>query len=468
MIEKGNFSDFNLVRTRELRDCGDADIVSVISNERDSFPLIYKLLTETTMFYAESFQELRKYIKREKRLVVFDTPSRVKMTHEYTIEGAGQLAQGFHFLFNTTERLSWLKVYLEEKRISIASKEVIISLLKKKLGDELNRLSSKLHEDVTSVAYRLYYASDGKPCFVEYNQKEHKGQQSLLLSITFFDSIRNREIKSGEKTFSPLKEKLITYNYETLTGNSSAWIYFKAPANFVLKVNHNIDAQFVDPSHSNDDEITSIVFTPNGTPLSAKIEISVEVPMALFWWYNIMLYVSIVVALICFGFLMASFKFMIPQSVVDILNNISFAMVAALIATRGWLMSEEQVMKSISNWYAALVGIMMLLIFSLAVTKLWGNTSEGLDFSIEKYSNQYNEEIDNATTIELKDSIKELEDVISELQLKVDTLNQTIISQNTTIGLMQEALDRCKVTNNKVIKECNDIKNRMNSSNQEK
>lgn len=181
-----------------------------------------------------------------------------------------------------------------------------------------------------------------------------------------------------------------------------------------------------------------------------------------------MLYVSIVVALICFGFLMASFKFMIPQSVVDILNNISFAMVAALIATRGWLMSEEQVMKSISNWYAALVGIMMLLIFSLAVTKLWGNTSEGLDFSIEKYSNQYNEEIDNATTIELKDSIKELEDVISELQLKVDTLNQTIISQNTTIGLMQEALDRCKVTNNKVIKECNDIKNRMNSSNQEK
>lgn len=465
MIEKGNFSDFNLVRTRELRDCGDADIVSVISNERDSFPLIYKLLTETTMFYAESFQELRKYIKREKRLVVFDTPSRVKMAHEYTIEGAGQLAQGFHFLFNTTERLSWLKVYLEEKRISIASKEVIISLLKKKLGDELNRLSSKLHEDVTSVAYRLYYASDGKPCFVEYNQKEHKGQQSLLLSITFFDSIRNREIKSGEKTFSPLKEKLITYNYETLTGNSSAWIYFKAPANFVLKVNHNIDAQFVDPSHSNDDEITSIVFTPNGTPLSAKIEISVEVPMALFWWYNIMLYVSIVVALICFGFLMASFKFMIPQSVVDILNNISFAMVAALIATRGWLMSEEQVMKSISNWYAALVGIMMLLIFSLAVTKLWGNTSEGLDFSIEKYSNQYNEEIDNATTIELKDSIKELEDVISELQLKVDTLNQTIISQNTTIGLMQEALDRCKVTNNKVIKECNDIKNRMNSSN---
>ena len=228
------------------------------------------------------------------------------------------------------------------------------------------------------------------------------------------------------------------------------------------------NAQFVDPSHSNDDEITSIVFTPNGTPLSAKIEISVEVPMALFWWYNIMLYVSIVVALICFGFLMASFKFMIPQSVVDILNNISFAMVAALIATRGWLMSEEQVMKSISNWYAALVGIMMLLIFSLAVTKLWGNTSEGLDFSIEKYSNQYNEEIDNATTIELKDSIKELEDVISELQLKVDTLNQTIISQNTTIGLMQEALDRCKVTNNKVIKECNDIKNRMNSSNQEK
>lgn len=467
MIEKGNFSYFNLVRTRELSECGDADIVSIISNDIESFPLISKLLTETTMFYAESFQELRKYIKREKRLVVFDTPSRVKMTHEYTIEGAGQLEQGFHFLFNTTERLSWLKVYLEEKRISIASKEIVISLLKKKLGDELNRLSSMLHEDITAVAYRLYYASDGKPCFVEYNQKEHKGQQSLLLSITFFDSIRNREVMTGAKSFSPLKEKLITYNYETLTGDASAWIYFKAPANFVLKVNHDIDAQFVDPSHSNDDEITSIVFTPNGMPLSATIEISVEVPMALFWWYNIMLYVSVVVALTCFGFLMASFKFTIPQPVVDILNNISFAMVAALIATRGWLMSEEQVMKRISNWYAVLVGVMMLLIFSLTVTKAFGSTSECLDCSTNKQLNKYNEEVDNKA-VSLHDTIKEQKAMIGSLQLTIDTLRQAISSQNATIVSMQESLGRHQAEYNKIIKERDDMKSPASGSNKKK
>ena len=40
MIEKGNFSYFNLVRTRELSECGDADIVSIISNDIESFPLI--------------------------------------------------------------------------------------------------------------------------------------------------------------------------------------------------------------------------------------------------------------------------------------------------------------------------------------------------------------------------------------------------------------------------------------------
>lgn len=89
------------------------------------------LLTETTKFYTEKFPDLQKYIKREKRLVVFETPSRVTMTHEYTIEGMNNQSQSFHFLFNTRERLSWLKIFLEDKRVSIASRAKVISLLKK-------------------------------------------------------------------------------------------------------------------------------------------------------------------------------------------------------------------------------------------------------------------------------------------------------------------------------------------------
>ena len=101
MIETGNLSEFNEIRKRDISSCNDAEIVAILSEKKNSFPNIYSLLTETTKFYTENFSDLQKYIKREKRLVVFETPSRVSVTHEYTIEGAGDISQGFHFLFNT-------------------------------------------------------------------------------------------------------------------------------------------------------------------------------------------------------------------------------------------------------------------------------------------------------------------------------------------------------------------------------
>ena len=173
MIETGNLSDFNNARLRDISLCNDTEIVAILSENITQFPNIYSLLTETTQFYTENFSDLQKYIKREKRLIVFETPSRVSMTHEYTIEGAGNIPQGFHFLFNTRERLSWLKIFLEDKRVSIASKTKVVSLLINKLGAELDFFAKLLNSSKENVALRLYEASDGKPCFVEFNQKEY-------------------------------------------------------------------------------------------------------------------------------------------------------------------------------------------------------------------------------------------------------------------------------------------------------
>ena len=228
MIETGTLSDFNDARLRDISLCNDTEIVAILSEDQLRFPNIYCLLTETTKFYTENFSDLQKYIKREKRLVVFETPSRVFMTHEYTIEGAGDISQGFHFLFNTRERLSWLKIFLEDKRVSIASRTKVVSLLINKLGAELDLFAKSLNSSKEDVALRLYEASDGKPCFVEFNQKEYKGQQSLLLSITFFDSIRNKVSQYGKRWWSPLQEKQINYNYSTISGTANAWVYFKS------------------------------------------------------------------------------------------------------------------------------------------------------------------------------------------------------------------------------------------------
>lgn len=370
MIESGKFSEFNETRVRNISECNDEDIKRVISENEEIFPLIYKLLTETTRFYTEHFSELLQYIKREKRLVVFETPSRVSLTHEYTVEGAGSLKSGFHFLFNTRERLNWLKIELEGRRVSIASKSIVKKLLEKKLGDEVSRLSSALSVDTATLLERIYNSSDGKPCFVEFNEKEQKGQQSLLFCVTFFDSIREKKTKQYEGWWSPLQEKELVYNYSTISGNANAWIYFKAPANFVINTEHNAESGMFESSLSSDEEIRSLVLTPHGGPISVDFTIRVLVPNALKIWYNVMLYVAIMLIVVGLGGICYSYFAPLASKFVDTFINSVYAIIAALIATRGWLMSEEQVMKKMSNWYTWLIIVMIGVVLSMSIVPI--------------------------------------------------------------------------------------------------
>lgn len=391
MIETGNLSEFNEIRKRDISSCNDTEIVAILSENKNRFPNIYSLLTETTKFYTENFSDLQKYIKREKRLVVFETPSRVSMTHEYTIEGAGNISQGFYFLFNTRERLSWLKIFLEEKRVSIASRAKVVSLLMKKLDTELGNFAAVLHISPIDAAMRLYEASDGKPCFIEFNNIEYKGQQSLLLSITFFDSIRNKILHRRERWWSPLQEKQISYNYSTISGTANAWVYFKSPANFVLSVSNNATDGQYEASPSNDDEITSLVLTPKGEKLSIDFKISINVPNALNVWYNVMLYLAylgVLWGLVLVGNILCG---SIQDKMIETFNNCSYAIIAALIATRGWLMSEEQVMKKISNHYTFIICILIAIIMTLSFVQYQrsDNVIDQQNTTFENRNNDY-------------------------------------------------------------------------------
>lgn len=398
MIETGNFSDFNLSRKRNLNNCTDTEVAKILlKSGSDKFPKIKTLLTETTRFYTESFPELQKFIKREKRLVVFETPSRVLFTHEYTLEGAGALNSGFHFLFNTTERLSWLKISLEGRRVSIASKEKVVDLLKQKLSDELLHMANLLCEDSDSMAWRLYNIADGKPCFVEFNQKEQKGQQSLLFSITFFDSIRNKKNKSFKRWYSPLQEKELMYNYSTISNNANAWIYFKAPANFVLNVSHDASDNFYEKSNSNDDEITSLVLKPQGERLSVNFTISVNVPNALKVWYNGIFWMTVTLCLIGIVLIVIQLFSRNLTEIVKTFESSAFAIIAAIIATRGWLMSEEQVMKKMSNWYTVFVGILIVIIFALTVISM--NISNNVTYRTCNGINEVNSHVDERSQL---------------------------------------------------------------------
>lgn len=441
MIEKGNLSEFNKANIRNISECKDPEITAILSDNNNLFPQICLLLTETTRFYTENFSDLQKHIKREKRLVVFETPSRVSMTHEYTIEGANDLSQGFHFLFNTRERLSWLKIFLEDRRVSIASRAKVVSLLSKQLGEELEKLASLLNRTKDELAFNLYDLSDGKPCFIEYNQKEYKGQQSLLLSITFFDSIRNKTKLRKKRWWSPLQEKEITYNYSTISGNANAWIYFKSPTSFILSATHNAGEGKYEVSPSNDDEITSLVLTPKGNQMCVDFNISINVPNALKVWYNIMLYLSYAGVLWGIVLIGLKTKVSISNNIIETFSNCSYAIIAALIATRGWLMSEEQVMKKISNQYTTIICILISLIIylSFACNKLSKTTTItevmnqecfiSNDTNIDNTHNNVNIFIDD--TLDLQDSIKPT--TSGSLQVPITTSQQSLVQGQSDI-----------------------------------
>ena len=64
-------------------------------------------------------------------------------------------------------------------------------------------------------------------------------------------------------------------------------------------------------------------------------------------------------------------------------------------------------------------------------------------------------------------TITELKAMISSLKLTIDTLRQTISSQNATIASLQESMDRLQCAYDKAVKDCDELNNRMNRSNQE-
>lgn len=99
--------------------------------------------------------------------------------------------------------------------------------------------------------------------------------------------------------------------------------------------------------------------------LSIDFDISINVPQALKVWYNIMLYLAY--AGILWGLVLIVILYgSITDNMIETFNNCSFAIIAALIATRGWLMAEEQVMKKISNYYTFIICILITLIMTLS------------------------------------------------------------------------------------------------------
>ncbi len=349
-------------------------------NELDT-PMIYLFITDIELFYKKNCKSLDAFKLREKRLLDFETPNRALITHEYDMEVNDSFDYSkYCYLFNPTKRLSWLKISQDGKRLPIAKENDIKDYVREILKNELNKISVTFDE--------LWRNKRGIPCFI----KLHKSSSvNFLLTASYYDSIK--VIGSENRNFfSPLMERRIRYDYLPLEGKSS-WLYVKAPKNFNVRYNskliESLDHNIIDFANSDgyeaDPEKVSLTIIDMGnskaTRNAVSLSLDIYVPDSLKIWFLCIYYISVIVIAVLLSVMLNEFYLLLWKPILNsecllsilFLNTnfggIIMGLIAAIITTRSWLITEETIMKYYSIY---LTRMMAFMIFSYITIMILG------------------------------------------------------------------------------------------------
>ena len=356
MIEYGHFGDFNDKRKRsvpfsKLKKAFPEGLPNNFWNHFSmDYPLITLLLSETTRFYEEVFDDLISHVAREKRQLVFETPNRVELTNEYELENLGTLADGDYFLFNTRDRLSWLTIYLENEHVPVVSRNRVCDLLSSRLNGEDVKMSTAIGWSKEQLIKLLYFLSDGKPCFIHYTGKRHS------IKLTYYDSLQKGEGEGvkGHKLMKPIVEKTLSYNYQPVSSTANNWFYTRSPKDFQLEaIVPKEKEKYIERQSSQDPEIHSLVIRGDEGADNIPFTIMVKVPEGLKWWYYGLYYASLIATVLLsisiILLILTDVKLLQPYSVAGV-----YALFAAMITTRGWLMHDAHVFNKLSILYTVI------------------------------------------------------------------------------------------------------------------
>ncbi|MDD2199671.1 MAG: hypothetical protein PHE08_08105 [Bacteroidales bacterium] len=381
------------LNSKSRKDIGnDANIESIISTiDSGLYPLIYKFTREINKFYQEEFNELDLVKLREKRLLDFETPNRAKIVHELDIELPSNFNYTkFYYLFNPFNRLSWLKITQENKRLIVADNKKAKSFVYDVISNELSSLASSNNISANDLFDYLWEHKLGYPCFIKI---EDVKCETFILKAEYFDSIKsdNSNNNLSASLFFPIEERTINYEYYPLKERSS-WLYLKAPKNFNISID-NIDYQkeinsvdeYSSRENNSDPDINSLTIVNSGVmqdvDINVRFDINITVPESLKIWYLAIYYSSLTILMMLSFHLINSMYFSLDFPVLigfnpleKILingnfNGVILTVVAGIIATRGWLISEETILKKYSR---NLTIVMILLLLIPALNYLFG------------------------------------------------------------------------------------------------
>ena len=346
-------------------------------------PKIYLFLTNADAFYDRYCRNLDDFKLREKRFLDFETPNRALITHEYDIEISDNFEyKDYYYLFNPRTRLSWLKISQEGKRLSVAGEKVVKSYIKEILQSELLQVSISFDE--------IWENKIGLPCFIKLEKGQYK---NFLLTASYYDSIKQNEPPKCfflKSIFSPLMERRIKYDYLPLKGKSS-WLYIKAPNNFNFSIDkENIETQDVNTidyanSGKRDADPSKLSLTIINKEDSNKessnnlernvvsLNFSITVPSPLKVWFLSIYYIAIaILIMLCITvgneiwLYFLTPRFNIERPIILLFENKNFdaiimGVVAAVITTRSWLISEETITRYYSIYLTRIMALILIL-----------------------------------------------------------------------------------------------------------
>lgn len=340
-------------------------------------PMSHLFYEDASAFYRKHCDSFDDFKLREKRFLDFETPNRALITHEYDIRIEVEFDYDkFYYLFNPTERLSWLKVSQEGKRLSVAKSETVKEIVKIIL---LNELTIPYSSQANSRFDELWNKKKGLPCFIKF--EEIKNCKDFLLTVSYYDSIKKGPENKRRKhfnIFSPLLERRIEYEYFPLK-NKSSWLYIKSPDHFNVKCQkpeYVIANNVVDPDFKNQEidpeKISLTVLNKKDTTTvenTVKFNFDILVPSSLKAWFLTIYYISIITFVILLGYILNTIYLMFYEPIWNIapilkdgdLGGFVLAVIAAIIATRGWLISEETILRVYSTIITIIMGIITVM-----------------------------------------------------------------------------------------------------------
>ena len=344
--------------------------------DQDKMPEVYLFYHNTNAFYRKYFNELDEVKLREKRFLDFETPNRSLITHEYDIQIDDNFDYDkYYYLFNPITRLSWLKISLDNKRLSVANSDLIKEKIRVIIEPELKKYFPTSYQEKFD---ELWSKKKGLPCFIKLENIGHKG---CLLTASYYDSIKKESRRKTKlELMHPLLERRIKYEYYPLK-NKSSWLYIKAPDGFNVKYNIKEDNSnnLIDYANSYnqeaDPEKISLTIINKKNPVvntiddTVIINIDIIVPESLKIWFLTIYYLTLATFFFIIGYIInhAYISLFTPIFNTNILSKIVnssnfggliLAIVGAIIATRGWLIKEETIFKQ----YSKHLTIMMILV----------------------------------------------------------------------------------------------------------